>query len=372
MNLSENQKQQINDIIADIARNPSDLDDASFRKIISRAISIAFNGTDFSLGEKQRMVEFFFSRIRGLDVLQPLMEDKAVTEIMVNGPEQIFYEKEGNLYRFEQVFDSRKRLTDLVMRFFAEKNRSICESEPIADVRLEDGSRANAVLYPVAPDGPILTIRKFSGVKPDMEALIQCGFISRTASDYLIRAVKDKKNIFISGGTGTGKTTFLNVLSGYIPEVERIVTIEDSSELKLQNTPHLVRLEARLPSPDGSGEITLSHLIRCALRMRPDRIIVGEVRGKEVMDMLWAMNTGHPGSLCTGHGNSAYDMLSRLCLMVRQESQLPVSVINALLASTVHVIVHLKRLPEGGRRVEQIIEIKGFSGGEFKFENIAQ
>ena len=315
-------------------------------------------------------MEFFFHRIRGFDILQPLIDDEDTTEIMVNGPDRIFYEKYGVLHQYDQAFENRKRLTDLIMRFFAKENRSICESEPIADVRLADGSRANAVLFPVAPDGPVLTIRKFTGVKPDMDTLIKCGFISRSKADYLIHAVEEKRNIFISGGTGTGKTTFLNVLSRFIPADDRIITIEDSSELKLQNAPNWVRLEARQASPGGSDEITISHLIRCALRMRPDRIIIGEVRGKEATDMLWAMNTGHQGSLCTGHGNSAHDMLSRLCMMVQQASSLPVNVINSLLAGAVHIVVHLKRLPDKGRCVDKIIEIKGYSEGMFQVEEI--
>ncbi len=371
MILTEQETLQINDAIAGSVQDSCDLDDGAFRRIISRAISNTFSRTNFSLKEKQEMVEFFFRRIRGFDVLQPLIEEENITEIMVNGPNQIFYEKFGVLHRYDQVFDSRKRLTDVIMRFFSKENRSICESEPIADVRLEDGSRANAVLFPVAPDGPILTIRKFTGIRPDMETLIKSGFISQEEASYLIHAVKAKKNIFISGGTGTGKTTFLNVLSGFIPSDERIITIEDSSELKLQNTPNLVRLESRSPAPDGSGEITISDLLRCALRMRPDRILVGEVRGKEAMDMLWAMNTGHLGSLCTGHSNSAYDMLTRLCMMVQQASSLPVHVINALLASAVHIIVHLRRLPDGGRCVDKIIKINRFSEGEFHIEDIS-
>lgn len=370
MILSSEETRQINDSIADRVQNSSDLNDIAFRRIISRAISQILSGTKYSLKEKQEIVEFFFCRIRGFDILQPLIDDEDTTEIMVNGPAHIFYEKYGVLYQYDQVFENRKRLTDLIMRFFAKENRNISESEPIADVRLADGSRANAVLFPVAPDGPVLTIRKFTGIKPDMEALIKCGFITRREADYLICAVEERKNIFISGGTGTGKTTFLNVLSRFIPTDERIITIEDSSELKLQNTPNWVRLESRQASPEGSDEITISHLIRCALRMRPDRIIIGEVRGKEATDMLWAMNTGHQGSLCTGHSNSAYDMLSRLCMMVQQDSMLPVNVINSLLASAVHLIVHLKRLPNKGRCVDKIIEIKGFSEGVFQIEEI--
>lgn len=371
MILTEQENQRINEVIACSVQNSLELDDVAFRKIISRAIAQTFNRSNLSLKEKQEIVEFFFRRIRGFDVLQPLFDDESVTEIMVNGPNRIFYEKHGILYRYDQVFDSRKRLTDVIMRFFAKENRNICENDPIADARLEDGSRANAVLFPVAPDGPILTVRKFTGIKPDMDTLLKCDFLKQFEAEYLIKAIETKKNIFISGGTGTGKTTFLNVLSGFIPADERIITIEDSSELNLQNSPNLVRLESRLPSPDGSGEITISNLIRCALRMRPDRILVGEVRGKETIDMLWAMNTGHLGSLCTGHSNSAYDMLSRLCMMVQQDSSLPVNVISELIASAVNIIVHLKRMPDGSRCVDNIIEIKSFEEGEFKFEVIS-
>ncbi|MHB1484638.1 MAG: CpaF family protein [Saccharofermentanales bacterium] len=371
MNLTESENQDINNAISGIVQQHSSLDDAAFRKIISRAVSQTFTGTKFSLKEKQEIVEYYFRRIRGFDVLQPLIDDECVTEIMVNGPDNIFYENAGVLCRYDQIFESRKRLTDVIMHFFAKENRNICESDPIADVRLEDGSRANAVLYPVAPDGPILTIRKFTGIKPDMDALLKCGFLTAEEADYLISAIKTKKNIFISGGTGTGKTTFLNVLSGFIPSDERIITIEDSSELKLQNTPNLVRLEARQAAPDGSNEITVSDLIRCALRMRPDRIIVGEVRGKEASDMLWAMNTGHLGSLSTGHSNSAVDMISRLCIMIQQSSSLPVDLIKKIIASAVNIIVHLKRLPGGGRCIEDIIEIISFQEGEFKFETVS-
>lgn len=372
MNLTENENRDISNAISGSVRHYADLDDASFRKIISRAVSSAFTGTKYSLREKHEIVEYYFRRIRGFDVLQPLIDDDCVTEIMVNGPDHIFYEKSGVLQRFDQVFESRKRLTDVIMHFFAKENRNICESDPIADVRLEDGSRANAVLFPVAPDGPILTIRKFTGIRHDMDALLNCGFLTRKEADYLISAVETKKNIFISGGTGTGKTTFLNVLSGFIPSDERIITIEDSSELKLQNTPDLVRLEGRQAALDGTNEVTISDLIRCALRMRPDRIIVGEVRGKEASDMLWAMNTGHLGSLCTGHSNSAIDMLSRLCIMIQQNSSLPVDLISTLIASAVNIVVHLKRLPGGARCIENIIEVKSFMEGEFQIEVVSQ
>jgi pilus assembly protein CpaF len=361
---------RINEIISTSLQNCNEPDDDAFRKIIFRAVSLTFNGSKYTLSQKQEIAEFLYCRIRGYDVLQPLIDNENITEIMVNGPGNIFYEEKGVLKRHQNVFESRKRLNDVIYRFFAKANRNISESEPIADVRLSDGSRANAVLYPIAPDGPILTIRKFSGIRPEMDSLIECNFLTVNQAEYLIDAVIAKKNIFISGGTGTGKTTFLNVLSGFIPSNERIITIEDSSELKLQNTPNLVRLEARNSAAENSCEILLSDLIRCALRMRPDRIIVGEVRGKEACDMLWAMNTGHLGSLSTGHSNSAVDMLSRLCIMVRESSSLPVDVINTLIASAINIIVHLKRTHNGGRCIDNIVNINGYSEGEFVIEKV--
>lgn len=371
MILSEYDNQRINDAIAESLKYCSPLDDIEFRKVITRAVLLCMNSSRISLKNKQDIVEYLFCKIRGFDILQPLMDDGKVTEIMVNGPDNIFYEMDGILHKYDKVFENQKTLTDVIMKFFAKENKNLCESEPIADIKLSDGSRANAVLCPIACDGPILTIRKFTGINPDITSLIQCGFLTQSEADYLITAIKLKKNIFISGGTGTGKTTFLNVLSKYISPTERIITIEDSLELKFQNSPNLVRLEARAMAPDGSGEITISNLIRCALRMRPDRIIVGEVRGKEAIDMLWAMNTGHLGSLSTGHSNSAYDMLSRLCIMIQQDSILPVNVINALIASAVNIVVHLKRMPGGKRKVDKIIEILSFKEGDFVTNEIS-
>ncbi len=370
MILSEKDTAKVNDMISVILKDYNNPDDAEFKKIITRAVSMSLNYTKFTLAEKQEITKLLFSRIRGFDILQPLMDNEKVTEIMVNGPHNVFYEEGGSLNRYGKAFESRKRLNDVIFRIFSRENKNISERDPISDVRLSDGSRANAVLFPVAPDGPVLTIRKFTGIRPDIQSLIKHGFLSHIQSEYLIDSIYRKKNIFISGGTGTGKTTFLNVLSGFIPVHERIITIEDSSELKLQNTPNLVRLESRGTLSDEGTEIGISNLIRCALRMRPDRIIVGEVRGKEAADMLWAMNTGHLGSMSTGHGNSASDMLSRLCIMVRQASALPVDVINSLIANAIDIVVHLSRAENGKRKVDSIITVNGFKGGVFEIEKI--
>jgi pilus assembly protein CpaF len=370
MNIENTDFTKINESISEILKGREIPDDTEFRKIISRSVSKNLNYSEFSLKDKQDMIDYLFCRIRGFDILQPLIENENITEIMVNGPENIFYEEKGVLFKWDKKFDSQKRLCDVIFRLFSKANKSISESTPISDVRLSDGSRANAVLSPIAPDGPVLTIRKFTGIIPEMNYLIENKFISVSQSEFLIGCIRAKKNIFISGGTGTGKTTFLNVLSGYIPKDERIVTIEDSSELKLQDTPNLVRLESRNALPGTENGITVSDLIRCALRMRPDRIIVGEVRGKEASDMLWAMNTGHPGSMSTGHSNSPRDMLSRLCIMVRQSSSLPVDVINSIIANAIDVVVHLARTPENGRCVEEIIKVNGFLKGEFEIEKV--
>lgn len=371
MILSANETSVINGLIAESVQDCRSIDDDSFRRIISRCVSRGLSGSKYGIKEKVEIAGNLFSKIRGYDVLQPLIDNPDITEIMVNGPESIFYEERGSISRYPKVFESVKHLNDVIARIFAAENKSLSENEPIADLRLKDGSRANAVLLPVAPDGPILTIRKFTGIRPDMSSLLQCGFLSAVQADFLIRSIINKKNIFISGGTGTGKTTFLNVLSAYIPPSERIVTVEDSPELNLQNTPNLVRLETRPPLPDGSGEITISDLIRCALRMRPDRIIVGEVRGREASDMLWAMNTGHMGSLSTGHSNSAEDMLSRLSIMVQESSVIPAGIICSLISNAIDLIVHLRRTPDGGRCIEKVIEVHGYSEGQFLFTEVS-
>ncbi len=302
--------------------------------------------------------------MRGLDLLQPLLDHPQITEIMVNGPNQIFFEQNGQIHPCDLRFDSPGHLTGVIANFFGRANRLIHESKPLADMRLPDGSRVHAALPPVAPDGPVLTIRKFTGVKPDLSSLIQQDFISAEAAAFLVDALKRRQNLFLCGGTGTGKTTFLNILAQSIPKEDRVITIEDASELNLSCLPDWVRLEARQPGPDGQGGIPLSLLIRAALRMRPDRIIVGEVRGPEAFDMLQAMNTGHPGSLSTGHANSCHDLLNRLALMVLMGVQLPWDAVHALIASALDVLVHLSRTRSGGRQVQEICRLQVLEGGQ--------
>ena len=328
--------------------------DQELRQVILLTVAHAYSGSRYSFSERQAAASQLFNAMRGLDLLQPLVDDPEITEIMVNGPGSIFIEKQGLLQATDLSFDSSEHLTGVIAYFFGRANRQIHEKRPSADMRLPDGARVHAALPPAAPDGPVLTIRKFVGLRPDMRQLIESGFISVEAADYLAKAIRERKTLFLCGGTGSGKTTFLNILAACIPAHERVITIEDAAELALQGLPHGVRLEARLPGPDGSGEITLAELIRASLRMRPDRIIVGEVRGREAFDMLQAMNTGHPGSLCTGHANSCLDMIDRLSLMVLMAVQMPWDAIRSLVASALDLIVHLKRTGTGQRIVQEI------------------
>ncbi len=346
------------------------VDDAGLRRLVAAALNGSAAGGRLPLADKQRIAEEVLHAMRGLGVLQSLFDDPAVTEIMVNGPDSVFFEREGRLFRHPRGFHDRKRLTDLIVGFFARADRAVSETEPLADLRLPDGSRAHAALPPVAPDGPVFTIRKFTGLRPDLETLVLTDFLSQEAADFLQEAVRARRSLFLSGGTGTGKTTFLNVLSASIPPDERVVTIEDSAELRLQGLPNLVRLESRGALPDGGGAVTVSHLIRAALRMRPDRIIVGEVRGAESLDMLQAMNTGHAGSLSTGHANSAGDMLSRLALLALAPSGLPYAALVRQVASAVDLVVHLTRLPDGRRAVREIVRTLGAEGEAFRTETL--
>ncbi len=316
------------------------------------------------LSEKYRLKEEIFHGIRGLDILEELLADDSVTEIMINGHEHIFYEKRGQLFLWEKQFSSEERLRDVIQKMAAEANRVVNEASPIADTRLMDGSRVNIVLPPASLDGPAVTIRKFSKVPYTMDRLVELGAVSAEAKGYLQDAVKQKKNIFISGGTGSGKTTFLNALSAYIPETERVITIEDAAELQIRTIPNLVRLEVRKANTEGCSAVSVRDLIKTALRMRPSRIIVGEVRGAEALDMLQAMNTGHEGSLSTGHANSAEDMLSRLETMVLQGSDIPLYAIRKQIASAIDVFVQLYRRSDGSRGVLQICENDGLKDGE--------
>ena len=317
-----------------------------------------------SLRAREAAREQIFHALRGLDVLQELVEDPQITEIMVNGYQHIFYEKEGQLLQWDKQFSSAEKLEDVIQSIVAAGNRIVNEAAPIVDTRLRDGSRINIVLAPVAIDGSVITIRKFPERPMQMEDLQDKGSISQEIADDLRRFVQAGYNMFVSGGTGSGKTTFLNALSGYIPQSERVITIEDSAELQLNDIPNLVRLETRVANLENVSEISIRQLIRTALRMRPDRILVGECRGAEALDMLQAMNTGHDGSLSTGHANSCQDMLRRLETMVLMGMDLPVGAIRAQIASGIDVLIHLGRLRDRTRKVLDIVEIDGMEQGE--------
>lgn len=313
-----------------------------------------------SLPQKQQVRIELFNSIRGLDILQKLLDDDDVTEIMVNGTGGIFVERQGRISKWEKHFFSEEKLQELVQQIVAGCNRIVNESVPIADARLKDGARVNIVLAPVALNGPIITIRRFPNRPITMAQLIEWGAVTEEAVSFLKKLVKAGYNIFISGGTGSGKTTFLNALSDYIPKDERIITIEDNAELQIQGVENLVKMEARRANTEGAHEVSIRELIKSSLRMRPDRIIVGEVRGEEAIDMLQSLNTGHDGSLSTGHGNSPRDMLSRLETMVFMGMELPVSAVRRQIASGIDILVHLGRLRDKSRKVLEIAEVSGY------------
>lgn len=316
--------------------------------------------------EKRILRKKIYDSIRGYDVLQDIIEDDSITEVMINGPENIFIEKDGKIFRYNGKFSSKERLMDIIQQIVSKVNRRVNEASPIVDTRLQDGSRVHVVLNPITLDGPAVTIRKFPKEVIDMEKLIELGSIDRNVANWLKRLVVSGYNIFISGGTGSGKTTFLNALSGYIPKDERIITIEDSAELQIKGIDNLVRMEVRQENEEGDNGVDMRQLIRAALRMRPTRIIVGEVRGREALDMLQAMNTGHDGSLSTGHANSTKDMLTRLETMVLMGVDMPVSAIRGQIAAAIDIIIHLGRLRDKSRRVLEISEILGYMDGEIQ------
>lgn len=341
-----------------------ELQDEEVRALIDEEILRQSQESYLLLEEKLQMQRELFNAMRRLDILQELIEDPEVTEIMVNGPEDIFIEKKGRLFRWNRKFSSRIQLEDVVQQIVSFCNRSVSRASPIADARLADGSRVNIVLDPIALNGPVVTIRRFPAEPVRIAQLTAWGSVTPEAVDFLKDAVRAGYNIFVSGGTGSGKTTFLNALSEFIPETARIITIEDNAELQLDRVQNLVTMEARMANLEGEREITIRDLIRTALRMRPDRIIVGEVRGAEAIDMLQAMNTGHDGSLSTGHANSPRDMLSRLETMVLMGMDLPLAAIRRQIASGVDLIVHLGRLRDGSRKVLEIVETDGIREGE--------
>lgn len=324
-------------------------------------------GTYVSIEDKAFLSDQIFSSIRGFGLLDTIIHDDSVTEVMINGPEEIFIEKTGKLMKLDEHFESEEKLQDIIQRIVALAGREVNQANPIVDTRLPDGSRVNVVLPPISLKGPIVTIRKFSKEPMTVEKLIQYGSITPQIAEVLKVLVRAKYNIFICGGTGSGKTTFLNAISNFIPRDERVITIEDSAELQIANVDNLVSLETRNANTTGVGAITIRDLIKSALRMRPDRIVVGEVRGAEALDMLQAMNTGHDGSLSTGHANSSRDMLSRLETMVLTgEEGLPLAAVRQQIASAVDIIVHLSRLRDRSRKTMEITEVVKYENGEIQ------
>ena len=336
---------------------------------IDRAIKDRAYGLRLTLTERLRLKKRIFDSMKKLDVLQELLEDRHVTEIMINSHEEIFMERDGRMERWAGSFESREKLEDMIQQIVSRINRRVNTSVPIADARLPDGSRVHIVLPPVALKGPTITIRKFPEVI-EMDKMIRYGTVTHEAAALLKKLVVAGYNIFISGGTGSGKSTFLNALTQYIPPDERIITIEDSAELKIRHIPNLVSLETRDANFEGEGEISMAMLIRAALRMRPDRIIVGEVRGAEALDMLTAMNTGHDGSLSTGHANSTEDMLTRLESMVLMAAELPLKAIRDQISAGIDIMVHLSRMPDKSRKVMEISEVEGLVDERIRLNKI--
>ena len=370
------QSELIGQLKTEIHNNPdlTVMDDEQLRQLITKLLEektqwAMANRPDayrelasLNFREKKYIINAVFESIRGLGVLGQIISDMDITEVMINGYENIFVERAGRLQKLENHFESHQELETIITKFVSQSGRVVNESEPIVDTHLEDGSRVNVVMPPVALNGPIVTIRRFPKEAMTAQKLIRYGSITPEVAEVLELLVRARYNIFVSGGTGSGKTTFLNALSNFIPRDERIITIEDSAELQIKNVDNLVRLETRNAGPDGSGAITIKDLIKSALRMRPDRIVVGEVRGAEALDMLQAMNTGHDGSLSTGHANSTRDMLSRLETMVLQGAAgLPLEAIRQQIGSAVDIVIHLSRLRDKSRKTMEIVEILGYN-----------
>ena len=359
----DNTRKLEDEVLAAVSKrleNQADIPDDLVKDTSYDVLRQLYLGQVFSVKRKTEIANYVLNNMKKLGVLQPLLDDKTITEIMINGYENIFVEKQGRVYKTDAHFGSRKQLEDTIQRIVSKVNRTVDTANPICDARLQDGSRVNIVLYPIALNGPIVTIRKFSEKALTFDELLAWKAITPEAADFLRAAVKAKYNIIVSGGTGSGKTTFLNALSQFISPDERIITIEDSAELQINSIKNLVRLETRNANTEGKGSITIRDLIRSSLRMRPERIIVGEVRGAEALDMLQAMNTGHDGSLSTGHANSTHDMLSRLETMVLMGAELPMDAIRQQIASAVDIIVQLGRMSDKTRKTLEIVELLGY------------
>ena len=351
----------------DMTRDP---EDDELHNIIDSIILSESDYKYITIEDRVKLHSQIFNSIKGLGLIEELLKDSDITEIMVNGTQNIYVEKTGCLEQYPDTITSANRLNDIIQQIVAKTNRRVNETNPIVDTRLSDGSRVNIVLPPIAIDGAVLTIRKFAKEQMTMEKLIQLKSISVEAAELLEQLVIAGYNIFVSGGTGSGKTTFLNVLSNFIPKDQRVVTIEDSAELQLKGVKNLVRLEARQANSQGENEITIRDLIKTSLRMRPDRIIVGEVRGGESLDMLQAMNTGHDGSMSTGHANSPKDMLARLETMVLMGMNIPLQAVRAQIASGIDIMVHLARMSDKSRKVVEINEIEKYENNQIVLNKI--
>lgn len=343
----------------------SQMSDEELQEKVEEIVAQKIGNIYCPIDQRVSIVEQVYSSIRGFGLLDSIIKDDNITEVMINGPDNIFIEEKGRLIKLDKSFDSQRKLEDVIQRIVGLAGREVNQANPICDTRLPDGSRVNVVLPPIALCGPTVTIRKFSKTPMTIEKLIEYGSITKEIAEKLELLVKAKYNIFISGGTGSGKTTFLNALSNYIPKDERVITIEDSAELQITGVENLVSLETRNANASGAGQITIRDLIKSSLRMRPERIVVGEVRGGEALDMLQAMNTGHDGSLSTGHANSTQDMLSRLETMVLQGAAgLPLEAIRQQIASAVDIIIHLSRLRDKSRKTMEITEVVGYENGK--------
>jgi len=348
----------------------AEVSDERVLELIDEEITLFASEEEVLVSEMKKLRQEVFHSLRKLDILQDLVDDPSITEIMINGADSVFVERRGAVSQLPVRFGSEERLLDVVTRIVSSCNRVVSESSPIADARLPNGDRVNVVLAPTALNGPILTIRRFPEHPIEVKDLLGFGSMSRSVADFLGALVQAGYNIFISGGTGSGKTTFLNAMSSFIPKEERVITIEDNAELQIRHIPNLVRLEARNANVEGCVPISIRDLIRTSLRMRPDRIIVGEVRGGEAVDMIQAMNTGHDGSMSTGHANSAKDMMSRLEIMILQGAELPIAAIRAQIASALDIVVHLGRLRDKSRKVLEIAEVLGIQEGEIAMRTI--
>ncbi|MGI6069547.1 MAG: CpaF family protein [Blautia sp.] len=346
----------------------AEVEDDKILELIDELIIERGRAAGLTLDQKSHLRQELFYSVRKLDVLQELLEDDTVTEIMVNGPEKIFLERQGKLALWEKTFSSGEKLEDVIQQIVGRCNRVVNEASPIVDARLKTGERVNVVLPPIALDGPVLTIRRFPKEPLTMEKLVRMNSLTEECAQFMEKLVKARYSLVIGGGTGSGKTTFLGALSGFIPSEERIITIEDNAELQLPGLPNLVRMEARQANLEGKAVVTIRDLIRTALRMRPNRIIVGEVRGGELFDALTAFNSGHDGSMLTAHANSPKDMLSRLETMVLMGMELPLDAIRRQISAGIDVLIHLGRMPDGSRKLMEISEVLGYEKGEFRLQ----